>query len=123
MAVDLLLREGKINKMRMRNRIITGPMEKGMANRDGSLTPRYIDYLVERAKGGASLIQVESTYVDTRGMVSCFRWDATVITSFRPWREWRRRCTPREQTSAWNCIWAAGKLRPTWRNGNRLPLP
>ena len=39
-----------------------------MANRDGSLNQRYIDYLVERAKGGSALIQVESTYVDTRGM-------------------------------------------------------
>ena len=68
MAFELLLREGQINSMRLRNRIITGPMEKGMANRDGSLTQRYIDYLVERARGGASLIQVESTYVDTRGM-------------------------------------------------------
>src|SRR6266446_3019666 len=73
MAVDLLLREGKINKMKMRNRIITGPMEKGMANRDGSLTSRYVDYLVERARGGASLIQVESTYVDTRGMGHLFQ--------------------------------------------------
>jgi 2,4-dienoyl-CoA reductase-like NADH-dependent reductase (Old Yellow Enzyme family)/thioredoxin reductase len=68
MATDLLLREGKINKMKMRNRIITGPMEKSMANRDGSLTGRYIDYLRERGRGGASLIQIESTYVDTRGM-------------------------------------------------------
>ena len=68
MAFEHLLREGQINSMRLRNRIITGPMEKGMANRDGSLTQRYIDYLVERARGGASLIQVESTYVDTRGM-------------------------------------------------------
>ena len=68
MAVDLLLKEGRINQLRLRNRILTGPMEKGMANRDGSLTARYIDYLVERARGGASLIQVESTYVDTRGM-------------------------------------------------------
>jgi len=68
MAFELLLREGQINSMRLRSRVITGPMEKGMANRDGSLTQRYIDYLVERARGGASLIQVESTYVDTRGM-------------------------------------------------------
>lgn len=68
MAVDLLLREGRINKMTLRNRIITGPMEKSLANRDGSLTARYIDYLRERAIGGASLIQVESTYVDIRGM-------------------------------------------------------
>src|SRR5262245_20041009 len=68
MELDLLLRPGRINKMQLRGRIITGPMEKSLANRDGSLTQRYIDYLVERARGGASLIQVESTYVDTRGL-------------------------------------------------------
>ena len=55
MAVDLLLREGRINQMRLPHRLITGPMEKALANRDGSLSQRYIDYLVERAKGGAAL--------------------------------------------------------------------
>jgi 2,4-dienoyl-CoA reductase-like NADH-dependent reductase (Old Yellow Enzyme family) len=68
MAFDQLLREGQINKMRLPHRILTGPMEKGLANRDGSLTARYIDYLTERARGGAGLIQIESTYIDTRGM-------------------------------------------------------
>lgn len=68
MAYEMLLREGKINKMTLPHRIITGPMERGMANRDGSMNQRYIDYLTERAKGGAALIQVESTYVDPIGM-------------------------------------------------------
>jgi len=68
MPVDLLLRPGRINTMALGHRIITGPMEKSLANRDGSLTQRYIDYLVERARGGATLIQVESTYIDPRGM-------------------------------------------------------
>jgi len=68
MAFEMLLREGQINSMRLSSRVITGPMEKSMATRDGMLTQRYIDYLVERARNGASLIQVESTYVDTRGM-------------------------------------------------------
>jgi 2,4-dienoyl-CoA reductase-like NADH-dependent reductase (Old Yellow Enzyme family)/thioredoxin reductase len=67
-VLDLLMREGRINTMTLPHRLITGPMEKNMANRDGSVNQRYIDYLVERAKGGAALIQVESTYVDTRGM-------------------------------------------------------
>lgn len=65
---DLLLREGRINSMVTRNRIITGPMERSLANRDGSLTGRYVDYLAERALGRASLIMIESTYVDTRGL-------------------------------------------------------
>ena len=68
MAIDLLLREGKINSMRTKNRIIFGPMEKSMANRDGSMNQRYIDYMVERAKGGAAMMSVESTYIDVRGM-------------------------------------------------------
>lgn len=68
MGYDLLLREGRINRMVLPHRIITGPMERGLANRDGTITQRYIDYLAERARGGAGLIMVESTYVDTRGM-------------------------------------------------------
>lgn len=73
MAFDYLLRPGRINRMQLPTRIITGPMEKGLANRDGSLTQRYIDYLLERARGGASLIQVESTYVDVRGLGHLFQ--------------------------------------------------
>jgi 2,4-dienoyl-CoA reductase-like NADH-dependent reductase (Old Yellow Enzyme family) len=68
MAVDLLLREGRINGMKTRNRIHCGPAERSLANRDGSMTQRYIDFLAARAKGGAGLITVESSYVDHRGM-------------------------------------------------------
>ena len=70
---DLLLREGRINSMVTRNRIITGPMERNLANRDGSLTTAYVDYLAERARGGASLIVIESTYVDIRGLGHIFQ--------------------------------------------------
>lgn len=73
MAYPYLLREGRINQMRLRNRIITGPMERAMANRDGTLNQRYIDYLVERARGGAGLINVESTYVGGRGRGNPFQ--------------------------------------------------
>ena len=68
MAVDLLLREGKINGMTTRNRFHFGPAEKSYANRDGSMTQLYIDYLVARAKGGAALMSIESTYIDGRGL-------------------------------------------------------
>ncbi len=73
MSYELLLRPGRINTMPMRNRFITGPMERSMANRDGSLNQTYIDYLAARARGGASLIVIESTYVDTRGMGDPFQ--------------------------------------------------
>src|ERR1700733_11238147 len=73
MAYPNLLSEGRIHNMRTKNRIITGPMERAMANRDGTLNQRYIDYLVERARGGAGLINVESTYVDPRGQGNPFQ--------------------------------------------------
>ncbi|MCW2952194.1 MAG: NemA3 [Conexibacter sp.] len=73
MAYENLLREGRINTMRTKNRIITGPMERAMANRDGTLNQRYIDYLVERARGGAGIINVESSYVDGRGQGNPFQ--------------------------------------------------
>ena len=53
--------------MHMRNRLIVGPMEKSLANLDGSLNERYIAYARRRAMGGASLIQLESTYVSPEG--------------------------------------------------------
>lgn len=67
MAFENLLRPGRINRMHMRNRIIAGPMEKSMADHDGSLNERYIAYSAERARGGAALITLESAYVSPEG--------------------------------------------------------
>ena len=67
MSFENLLRPGYINRMHMRNRIIVGPMEKSLANLDGSLNERYIAYARRRALGGAALIQLESTYVSPEG--------------------------------------------------------
>lgn len=62
-----LFEPGAIGKMRIRNRIINAPMERNYANQDGSVTQRYIDHLVAKAKGGVGLIIVEATYVDPLG--------------------------------------------------------
>ncbi|MFV0252789.1 MAG: FAD-dependent oxidoreductase [Beutenbergiaceae bacterium] len=67
MKDDFLLTPGTVNTMQLPHRLIMGPMERAMCNIDGTITQRYIDYLVERAKGGAGLIHVEATYVDSRG--------------------------------------------------------
>jgi 2,4-dienoyl-CoA reductase-like NADH-dependent reductase (Old Yellow Enzyme family) len=80
--MSLLFEPIAINAMTLPHRIITGPMEKGLANRDGTLNQRYVDYLVARAAGGAGLIQVESTYVHPVGMGHLFQvgcHDDTVI--------------------------------------------
>lgn len=56
-----------IGNLRIRNRIISAPMERNYANKDGSVSQQYIDNLVAKAKGGVGLIIVESTFVDPRG--------------------------------------------------------
>ena len=86
MAFENLLRPGKINGMEMRNRFIAGPMEKAMANQDGTLNERYIHYSRERAKGGVALIQLESIYVRPEGRGNPFQvgcHDDAVIPGLR----------------------------------------
>jgi 2,4-dienoyl-CoA reductase-like NADH-dependent reductase (Old Yellow Enzyme family)/thioredoxin reductase len=62
-----LFKPAVIGKMELRNRIIMAPFEKSYATPRGEVTLRYIDYLAERAKGGAGLILVESMCVDPVG--------------------------------------------------------
>ncbi len=47
----------------LRNRVVMPPMLTFLANENGAVTQRLIDYYTERAKGGVGLIIVESTYV------------------------------------------------------------
>lgn len=56
-----------IGKMRVKNRIISSPMERNYCNKDGSVTQKYVDNLSAKARGGVGLIILESTYVDPRG--------------------------------------------------------
>jgi 2,4-dienoyl-CoA reductase-like NADH-dependent reductase (Old Yellow Enzyme family)/thioredoxin reductase len=57
----------KLRGVTLKNRLISAPCERNYANTDGSVTQKYIDYLVERAKGGVGLINVESIYIDPVG--------------------------------------------------------
>jgi 2,4-dienoyl-CoA reductase-like NADH-dependent reductase (Old Yellow Enzyme family)/thioredoxin reductase len=53
--------------MEMKNRLIMAPCERNYAHVDGTPSVRYIDYLVERAKGGVALMIIEATYIDPVG--------------------------------------------------------
>lgn len=66
-AYNKLFEPGIIGKMRIRNRIVSSPMERNYANRDGSVSQLYIDHLVAKARGGVGLIITEATYVDPLG--------------------------------------------------------
>jgi 2,4-dienoyl-CoA reductase-like NADH-dependent reductase (Old Yellow Enzyme family)/thioredoxin reductase len=56
-----------IRNLTLKNRLINAPCERNYANIDGSVTQQYIDYLIERAKGGVGLIIVESMYTNPVG--------------------------------------------------------
>ncbi|HYB74991.1 MAG TPA: FAD-dependent oxidoreductase [Candidatus Sulfotelmatobacter sp.] len=62
-----LFSRAHIGPLVLRNRILMAPMEKNLAGPDGSVTQRYIEYVAERARGGAALINLESMYVDPVG--------------------------------------------------------
>ncbi len=62
-----LFSRAHIGPLVLRNRILMAPMEKNLAGPDGSVTQRYIEYVTERARGGAALINLESMYVDPVG--------------------------------------------------------
>jgi 2,4-dienoyl-CoA reductase-like NADH-dependent reductase (Old Yellow Enzyme family)/thioredoxin reductase len=57
----------ELRGLALKNRLVSAPCERNYANIDGSVTQRYIDYVVERAKGGVGLIIVESMYIDPIG--------------------------------------------------------
>lgn len=61
--VEELFRRFKIGPVEIRNRIVMPPMVTFLANENGGVTQRMIDYYTERARGGAGLIIVESAYV------------------------------------------------------------
>lgn len=64
---ERLFTPSKIRNMELKNKIIMAPCERNYAHVNGSPSLRYIDYLVERAKGGVALMIVEATYVDPVG--------------------------------------------------------
>jgi len=58
---------GKIGTMELKNRVIYPPMVTHLVSEEGHITDRQIDYYVERARGGAGLIVIESGYPRSTG--------------------------------------------------------
>jgi len=54
----------QIGTIRIKNRIAMAPMCTRLANPDGSVSPRLIEYYEARAAGGAGMIIVEYSYID-----------------------------------------------------------
>ena len=54
----------QIRQVRFRNRIVKPPQRMSYADRDGSVTPRALDFYESIAKGGVGALIVEHAYVD-----------------------------------------------------------
>ncbi len=59
-----LFSQGSIGKMTLKNRIVMPAISTKYSTADGELAQRYIDYFVERARGGAAFLIVENTCVE-----------------------------------------------------------
>ena len=62
----LLTQPMQIGSLRLRHRMIMGPMWTRFASLNGEVTQQMIDYYAARARGGAAMIVIESTTVDRR---------------------------------------------------------
>lgn len=54
----------RIGGYELKNRIVMAPMVTGFAEKDGSVSDKFLNYYVRRAQGGCGLIIVEAAVVD-----------------------------------------------------------
>lgn len=62
-----LFEPAHINGMTLRNRVVRSATFEGMANPDGSCTPRLVELMGTLARGGVGLIMTGYAYVNQRG--------------------------------------------------------
>ncbi len=78
-----LFQPGFIGKMQLKNRIVMAPLGTNLADVNGAVTRRLIEWYAERAWGGAGLIIVENTLADVRfgrGLARQLRIDDPKLT-------------------------------------------
>ena len=73
-AYPALFAEGRIGKLVAKNRIVMAPMGTELAEPDGSIGGRFVDYYEARARGGAGIVTVEYADVDPAGVASIRRF-------------------------------------------------
>jgi 2,4-dienoyl-CoA reductase-like NADH-dependent reductase (Old Yellow Enzyme family)/thioredoxin reductase len=75
----------RLGSMEVSNRFVVPPMATNLANEDGTVSQRLIDYWVARAKGGWGLLFVEITAMDPLGKSIPYQlalWDDKFIAGF-----------------------------------------
>ena len=63
---DILSSPIHLGQLRLKHRMVMGPMWSRSAAMTGEVTQQMIDYYVARARGGAALITIEGVGVDRR---------------------------------------------------------
>ena len=76
-SYPFLMAPGQIAALSLRNRILMAPMGDALANPDGTVSKRQLDYYEARARGGAALIIVGSVAVTYPG--GAFSADQTAL--------------------------------------------
>ncbi|HEX77630.1 MAG TPA: FAD-dependent oxidoreductase [Dehalococcoidia bacterium] len=64
MTLTELFKPFRLGSLELKNRIVMPPIGTRLANEQGAVTQRLIDFLEERAKGGVGLIIIEAAAVD-----------------------------------------------------------
>ncbi len=72
MEYSTLFTPMKIGNCEIKNRVVMPSMHLGLANFDGTLSKKLINYYEERAKGGAGLIVLETTRINDNHGVTTF---------------------------------------------------
>lgn len=66
MKYPKLFAPGKIGNLTVKNRIVMAALAMGVAEKDQTIGPAFLAYLMERAKGGVGMIVLENTRVDDK---------------------------------------------------------
>ena len=62
----LLSQPMQVGSMQLKHRMVMGPMWSRMSTVNGEVTQQMIDYYAARSRGGAALVIIEATMVDSR---------------------------------------------------------
>ena len=66
----------EVDSLELKNRVVLAPLDVGLHDPEGQVTDRYIDFLVERAKGEVGLIITEFTSVwPEQRVITTAVWD------------------------------------------------
>ena len=86
MQFENLFKPGNIGSLKLKNRIVMPPMGTNQASPEGEVTSEMTDYYEARARGGAGLIIIEFTGIDSRlgKMITRHLWANTQPREERP---------------------------------------